>query len=122
MKAMIVRFDFSGRGNEALAEWRRYVVEESVPRFERHAGLRHKLFLFKEEPPAAVAVYLFADDEAFGRYAQPLLDGRTEFTTTRRFGAPGEIRVLDVAGVADGPEAPGSGALAATRTGSRSAK
>jgi hypothetical protein len=118
MKAMIVRFDFSGCGDEALADWRRYVVEESVPRFEGHAGLRHKLFLFEEDPPAAVAVYLFADDEAFGRYAQPLLEGRTEFTTTRRFGAPGEIRVLNVAGVADGPEAPGSRMLAEEHTGS----
>ncbi|HSI31602.1 MAG TPA: hypothetical protein VK951_09745, partial [Miltoncostaeaceae bacterium] len=56
---------------------------------------------------AAVAVYLFADDVAFEAYAASLLDGLGEFTTTRRFGAPGEIRVLDVAGVADGPEAPG---------------
>jgi len=104
VKAMIVRFDFAGPGPEALAEWRRYVVEESVPRFERHAGLRHKLFLFEEDPPAAVAVYLFADDAAFARYAEPLLEGRAEFTTSRRFGAPGSIEVLEVAGVADGPE------------------
>lgn len=105
MKAMIVRFDFSA-GPGRLDEWRRYVAEESVPRFERQAGLRHKLFLWEDDPPAAVAVYLFADDAAFEAYAAPLLDGSGEFTTTRRFGAPGSIRVLDVAGVADGPEAP----------------
>ena len=74
MKAMIVRFDFSA-GPGRLDEWRRYVAEESVPRFERHAGLRHKLFLWEDDPPAAVAVYLFADDAAFEAYAAPLLDG-----------------------------------------------
>jgi hypothetical protein len=105
VKAMIVRFDFSASPGR-LAEWRRYVAEESVPRFERQAGLRHKLFLWEDDPPAAVAVYLFADDAAFQAYAAPLLDGSGQFTTTRRFGAPGSIRVLDVAGVADGPEAP----------------
>ena len=106
MKAMIVRFDFAA-APERLAEWRSYVAEESVPRFERHAGLRQKLFLWEDDPPAAVAVYLFADDAAFAAYASPLLDGSAEFTTTRRFGAPGSITVLDVAGVADGPDAPG---------------
>ena len=49
-------------------------------------------------------MYLFADDAAFARYAAPLLDGNAEFTTTRRFGAPGTITVLEVAGAADGPE------------------
>lgn len=106
MRAMIVRFDFSASPGR-LAEWRRYVAEESVPRFERHAGLRHKLFLWEDDPPAAVAVYLFGDDAALDAYAAPLLDGSAEFTTTRRFGAPASIRVLGVAGVADGPAAPG---------------
>ena len=105
MKAMIVRFDFSAQGPESLEEWRRYVAEESVPRFQVHPGLRQKLFLYEEDPPAAVAVYVFADDTAFAAYAQPLIDGSAEFTTTRRFGAPATIRLLDVAGVADGPEA-----------------
>jgi hypothetical protein len=105
VKAMIVRFDFSGQAPEALEEWRRYVVEESVPRFERHAGLRQKLFLWEDDPPAAVAVYLFSDDDAFAAYAEPLIDGSTGFTTTRRFGAPATIRILEVAGVADGPGA-----------------
>ena len=105
MKAMIVRFDFSAQEPERLEEWRRYVVAESVPRFERHAGLRQKLFLYEGDPPTAVAVYLFADDAAFEAYAQPLIDGSAEFTTTRRFGAPASIQVLDVAGVADGPGA-----------------
>ncbi len=107
MKAMIVRFDFA-EGPERLEEWRRYVTEESVPRFERHAGLRHKLFLWRDDPPGAVAVYLFADDAAFEAYARPLLEDPSGFTTTRRFGAPGAIEVLEVAGVADGPAfAPG---------------
>jgi len=105
VRAMIVRFDFSGQEPGQLEEWRRYVAEESVPRFARHAGLRQKLFLWEEDPPAAVAVYLFADDAAFTAYAQPLIEGSAEFTTTRRFGAPASIRVLDVAGVADGPAA-----------------
>lgn len=104
MKAMIVRFDFSG-APEALAEWRRYVVDESVPRFERHAGLRQKLFLWEDDPPAAVAVYLFSDDAAFAAYADPLVEGSAGFTTTRRFGAPASITLLEVAGVADGPGA-----------------
>jgi hypothetical protein len=108
MKAMIVRFDFGGPGPAALEDWKRYVVEESVPRFESHAGLRHKLFLFEPDPPAAVVVYLFADDEAFEAYAEPLLASPAGFTTTRRFGAPGTIQVLEVAGVADGPDAPGA--------------
>lgn len=103
---MIVRFDFSS-SPDRLADWRRYVAEESVPRFERQAGLRHKLFLWEDDPPAALAVYLFADEAAFEAYARPLLEGSGEFTTTRRFGAPGEIRLFEVAGVADGPESPG---------------
>jgi len=107
MKAMIVRFDFGADGAGDMAEWRRYVTEESVPRFEAMAGLRHKLFLWGEEPPQAVAVYLFHDDAAFRAYAEPLLADPGRFTTTGRFGAPATIEVLEVAGVADGPGAPG---------------
>lgn len=107
MKAMIVRFDFAASGPQGLDDWRRYVVEESVPRFERQSGLRHKLFLWRDDPPEAVAVYLFLEDAAFSAYAEPLLARASEFTTTRRFGAPGAIEVLEVAGVADGPESPG---------------
>ena len=109
MKAMVVRFDFSGQPAERLDAWRRYVVEESVPRFERHAGLRQKLFLWEADPPAAVAVYLFSDGGAFAEYADPLIDGSAGFTTTRRFGAPATIQVLEVAGVADGPSPPTGG-------------
>ena len=107
MKGMIVRFDFSGAGPSALADWRRFVTEESVPKFERHAGLRQKIFYWDESPPTAVAVYLFAEEASFWAYARPLIDGVSEFTTSKRFGVPAHIQVLDVAGVADGP---GSGA------------
>lgn len=103
MKGMIVRFDFSGRDASALEEWRAFVAAESVPRFERHEGLRQKIFYWEDEPATAVAVYLFADEEAFWAYARPLIDGAAEFTTAKRFGVPAAIQVLDVAGVADGP-------------------
>lgn len=103
MKGMIVRFDFSGPGAGALEEWRRFVAAESVPRFERHEGLRQKIFYWESEPPTAIAVYLFADDAAFHAYADPLVSGTAEFSTSRRFGVPASIQVLDVAGVADGP-------------------
>lgn len=104
MKGMIVRFDFSGVDRSALAEWRRFVTEEAVPKFERHAGLRQKIFYWEDAPPTAVAVYLFADETAFWAYATPLIDGASEFNTSKRFGVPAEIQVLDVAGVADGPD------------------
>jgi hypothetical protein len=104
---MIVRFDFGATGAGRLEDWRRFVREESIPRFEAMTGLRHKLFLVSEDPPEAVTVYLFADDAAFAAYADPLRDGTGTFRTTALFGAPGSIEVLDVAGIADGPEAPG---------------
>jgi hypothetical protein len=107
VKALIVTFDFRGTGADALYEWRRFVGDESVPRFERQYGLRHKLFLWRDDPPEAVTVYLFADDEECERYIRPHLDGTGEFRTTRIFGAPAHIEVLDVAGIADGPQAPG---------------
>lgn len=106
MRAMIVTFDFS-EAAESGADWRRQAVEESIPRFEALAGLRNKVFLWREEPPAAVTVYLFADDEAFRAYSEPVLEDSGRFTTVRRYGVPATIEVLDVVGIADGPEAPG---------------
>lgn len=107
MRAMIVRFDFGAPGTGRLADWRRFVREESIPRFEAMTGLRHKLFLLSEDPPEAVTVYLFADDAAFAAYVAPLQDGTGTLRTTALFGAPASIEVLEVAGIADGPEAPG---------------
>lgn len=106
MRAMIVTFDFAGAAEQG-ADWRRQAREESIPRFERLAGLRHKVFLWREDPPAAVTVYLFADDGAFREYAEPVLEDPGRFTTVRRYGVPATIEVLDVVGIADGPEAPG---------------
>lgn len=103
MKAMIVRFRFDEEGAGSLEDWQSYVVEEAVPRFERHRGLRHKAFLWRAEPPTAVVVYVFADERAFAEYAEPLVSGLASFRTSDRFGAPAEIELLEVAGVADGP-------------------
>lgn len=105
MRAMIVTFDFSDAAEHG-ADWRRQATEESIPRFERLAGLRHKLFLWRADPPAAVTVYLFADDAAFERYAAPVVADSGAFTTVRRFGVPAEIEILEVVGIADGPDAP----------------
>lgn len=106
MRGMIVIFDFS-EAAEKGADWRRQAVEESIPRFERLAGLRHKVFLWRDDPPAAVTLYLFADDAAFDAYAAPVLEDQGRFTTVRRYGVPATIEVLQVVGIADGPEAPG---------------
>jgi len=101
MRAVIVLWDLSSGSKVTFAELRRYLREESIPRFRQLEGLRQKTWSSDPGTGAWGAMYLFETREQADNLVAHIGSGKVVELT----GVAPTVREFDVEAVVEGRHA-----------------
>ncbi len=101
MRALIVLWDLSAGSKATFAELRRYLREESIPRFRQLEGLRQKTWISNPATGLWGAMYLFDTREQADELVAHISGGRVVELT----GLQPAVQEFDVEAVVEGRHA-----------------